>query len=331
LPVPGDGRFEWEGYLPALDLPHVLNPAEEHFASANQDSVPPGYAHSLGFSWAEPFRFGRIQEVLRSGRQFTLTDMMTLQHDEVSLPARSLVPLLRGLKSSDAKAQEALEMLLRWDYRLDSDSIPAATYVAWERVLDEEVWNLYVPENARRILRTRSLKKMIDWLTVPDGHFGPDPVAGRDKLLLSCLEKAVQRLVRELGPDMAQWRYGQQRLHHVLIRHPLSDAVNPQIRSKLDIGPAPRGGNAQTVNNTGGSHNQSSGASFRIIADLSDWDHSIGTNTPGQSGDPDSVHYRDLFDLWARGKYFPAYFSRAKVQPAAREITILKPVSGTQR
>jgi len=42
LPVPGDGRFEWAGFLPPSRLPFEANPARGWFASANQDNLPPG-------------------------------------------------------------------------------------------------------------------------------------------------------------------------------------------------------------------------------------------------------------------------------------------------
>jgi acyl-homoserine lactone acylase PvdQ len=57
-----------------------------------------------------------------------------------------------------------------------------------------------------------------------------------------------------------------------------------------------------------------SGASFRIIVDLSDWERAVGASNPGQSGDPDSPHYRDLFALWANDRYFPVPYARAKVE-----------------
>lgn len=79
------------------------------------------------------------------------------------------------------------------------------------------------------------------------------------------------------------------------------------------------------MNNTSGGYNQTSGASFRIIADLSRWDNSFGTNSPGQSGNPDDPHYADLFEMWAKGEYFPVYFSRAKVESAAERIILLRP------
>ncbi len=118
LPVPGDGRYEWEGFLPVLELPHVVDPPRGWFASANQNNLPPGFPFAVGFQWTDPFRFNRIEEVLGSGRSFTLTDMMTLQQDELSLPARALVPLLRGLNAPPGRPSEARARLLTWDFVL---------------------------------------------------------------------------------------------------------------------------------------------------------------------------------------------------------------------
>ena len=105
----------------------------------------------------------------------------------------------------------------------------------------------------------------------------------------------------------------------------LSEALKPELRTKLDVGPLPRGGNGNTVNNTSSGYNQTSGASFRIIADLGNWDNSVGTNSPGQSGDPASSHYADLFEMWAKGKYFPIFYSPTKIESVAECVTILKP------
>jgi len=64
---------------------------------------------------------------------------------------------------------------------------------------------------------------------------------------------------------------------------------------------------------------------YCFIADCSDWDGSIGTNCPGQSGDPENPHYQDLIGPWAEGQYFPIYFSRKKVLSAAENILVLNP------
>lgn len=328
VPVPGDGRYEWEGSLPVLELPHAVDPPRGWFATANQDNLPPGYPFAVSYQWTDPFRFARIEEVLGSGRRFTLADMMALQQDELALPARALVPLLRGLTPSGNRARQAVERLRAWDFVLDQGSVAAALYVTWEKMLKKAVAEIVVPREARQVVPASSLstERLIAWLTVPDGRFGPDPTAGRDALLLRALGGAVDELQGRLGPDMSGWRYGQAGLKHVRIRHPLSDAVHDDLRARLDPGPLPRGGYAHTVNSTSDADNQATGATFRIIADTGDWDRSVGTNSPGQSGDPDSAHYRDLFAPWSEGRYFPAFYSRPKVE----SVTELRTVLGTR-
>ena len=148
---------------------------------------------------------------------------------------------------------------------------------------------------------------------------------GRDALLLRSLEEAVAELTRRFGADPAGWKYGQPAYHHSLITHPLSAAVNDVTRAQFDVGPAPRGGDGHTVSATGGDDRQLSGGSFKIIVDTENWDHAVGQNTPGQSGDPSSPHYRDLFGLWAQGKYFPVAYSREKVESVAEERLQLEP------
>ena len=102
--------------------------------------------------------------------------------------------------------------------------------------------------------------------------------------------------------------------------------MNAEIRETLDVGPAPRGGTSYTVNPTSGGDNQTSGPSYRIIADTSDWDNSVATiNVPGQSGDPESPHYRDLFELYVAGKHTPIFYSREKVESVTEQTLHLVP------
>jgi len=327
VPVPGDGRFEWDGFVPSFELPHEFDPKRGWLATANQDNLPKGYPFAVSFQWTDPFRFARIEEVLGTGRRFTLTEMKQLQQDELCIPARALMPLLRQLKLNNHRTRLALERLNNWDLVLDKDSVPAAIYVAWERAVKKSVWELSVPQEARAVFPTRllSTEKLLQWLVTPDGRFGADPIAGRDALAARALDQAILELERRLGPDMSQWRYGQQQFKHIWLHHPLSAAVKPELRARLDLGPLPRGGYGHTLNSTSDRDNQETGASFRIIADTGGWDRSLGTNTPGQCDNPDSPHYRDLFEPWANGGYFPVFYSRSKVESVTEERSVLQP------
>src|SRR5262249_56135518 len=116
LPVPAAARYEWAASPPALALPHLADPPRGWLATANEDNLPRGYPFALGYQWTDPFRFARIEEVLGSGRRFTLTDMTRLQQDELALPARALVPLLRGLEPAGDRERQAAERLRSWDF-----------------------------------------------------------------------------------------------------------------------------------------------------------------------------------------------------------------------
>ena len=327
VPVPGDGRYEWDGYLPIQALPNVVNPEKGFYGTANNYTVPDGYEYweALHYTWGDQMRAARVEEMLDEGQHLTVADMMRFQHDDLTVAGRTIVPLLREVRINDLEVAALRDRLLDWDYVLDKDSVEAAIYVSFERRLRRNMRDTVVPAVARDDIRSVNMKRLIDWLVAPDGRFGEAPVAGRDALLARSLVEGRADLIERLGPDPSNWKYGQPNFKHALIRHPMTAAVSPDLRRRLDVGPAPRGGYSGTVHNTGGGDNQTSGASFMIVADTANWDNSVGLNTPGQSGDPDNPHYRDMFELWARNQYFPIFYSREKIDSVTESVTMLQP------
>lgn len=325
VPILGDGSYEWDGYLPIIEKPNVYNPSSGIFGTSNENVTPNDYKHwdAIAYGWSDPYRGDRVMEVLANGRQHSLMDMAVLQTDYLSIPARQLLPLLQPLKSDNPKIQKAMAYLYDWDFYLSPNSIAAGIYNAWEKQIKRDMTALVVPEKVRPYVSLQ-MKKVIDWLVLPDGKFGKDAIAGRDAFLLKSLERALGNLEKQLGADMEKWQYGQTNYKHIVLKHPLSNAVKPEIRQQLDVGPAPRGGNSYTVNNTSGNDNQSHGGSFRMIVDTGDWDRTLATNAPGQSGNPESEQYRNLFEVWARDGYFPMFYSRAKVEGVKWEVIWLK-------
>ena len=326
VPVPGDGRYEWDGYLPIKAKPSEYNPDRGYIETSNSNYTPPDfpYLDAIAYTWTDPYRWARGSEVLASGRKFNMMDMIELQHDYLSIPARSLVPMLRTLDAADERVEQARRRLLDWNHVLDADSVEAGIYVAFERQLLDNIDLLKVPEEAQSLLRI-GMKTAIDMLLAPDGDFGDDPIIGRDAFLLDTLAQAVDTLTDRFGADMEDWVYGQENYKHALIRHPLAPAVNEEMRERLNVGPLPRGGNSYTLGNTGSGDNQTSGASFRIFVDTRDWDNTLGMNTPGQVGDPDSPLYDNLFELWANDRVFPAFYSRDKIETVLYEKLVLQP------
>ena len=208
---------------------------------------------------------------------------------------------------------------------LSASSMSAALYSAWERRLVNHTADMVVPLEARPIVRSLPLSRVVALLTRPDSMLGEHATTTRDFILYRSLNEAVGDVARRFGPDTKSWQYGAATNHHVRIAHPLDGVLVDSLRARVSPGPLARGGYANTLNATGNSDNQTAGASLRVVMDVADWDRAMATNTPGQSGDPRSAHYADLFPLWARGDYVPLPYSPAAVARRAESIQLLRP------
>jgi len=327
VPVPGNGTYEWEGYLPIIEKPNTLNPAKGFIATANQNVTPENYTHwnAVGYTWSDPFRGNRINEVLFPHDSLTLEDLTSLQVDYLSLPARALIPMLLKIPFQ-GRNNKAKSKLKDWDYRLDPHSIEAAIYAAFERALEQLAHELLVPTEVQSFITRINLTKLIGWLSEPSSEiFGSIPEKTRTALLTQAFQRGVESLTQKLGPDMTQWQYGQAKLKHTYLEHALGKWVDEKTQKLLNLGPLPRGGNAYTPGSTGSDYQQRSGASFRMIVNTGDWDATIATNGPGQSGNPASPFYNNLFEPWTQDRYFPLYFDRSKIEAVTVHTNILMP------
>jgi penicillin G amidase len=127
LPVPGDGRYEWDGFRD--DLPTEVNPERGWIATANHDIHPPGYDPPLFFKTGTSFpRYERVAEVLSGGGGFTLEDSRRLQLDAYSAAAAEAIPLFQGWTASDPEVEEARRAVAGWDAVYLRDSRAAAIY-----------------------------------------------------------------------------------------------------------------------------------------------------------------------------------------------------------
>ncbi len=322
LPVPAGKAHRWTGLLDAKLMPVKHNPTEGWIATANEMNIPAGYPHLLGLEWADRSRITRISEVIGSNPKFALTDAMALQNDPTSPMARRAVALLKGLSGRDANERAALALLTGWDGHEGPDSAPAALYEIWaSRHLPVSAVKAIVPEPARRNFGRTSIGNILPVLE--DGSLlGPDHAALRAEVLLGSLGTAFTETTGLLGPDPATWRWGA--LHRADFQPALPIAGRDTERR---VGPVPIGGSGSTPMAMGSSSDfrVASGASVRVVLDVGAWDNSMAINTPGQSGDPASPHYRDLFARWATGNYVPFVWSRTKVLSQAERIIRVSP------
>jgi penicillin amidase len=325
LPVPGNGGHEWQGFLPVEELPQSFNPPAGFIASANHNILPAGYKHPIAYDWAPGYRFARVKQRLEAKEKLNLDDFKSIQHDVTSLPGQSLVRLAGRLVETD-ELRPYIKLLKGWDGVLSAESKAGPLYAFWFKELQFAFLRRHLAHNLVKTVRpVTNVRVMLDALEKPDSKwFGARPEKERDRLLQETFEAAVFQTIRALGRDPEKWAWG--KLHTVTFRHPLAD-LGPPYAKAFNLGPVGRPGDALTPNNTryDDDFRQIHGATYRHLLDLNDWDRALATSAPGQSGQPGSPHYGDLFPLWAAGEYFPLVFSRAKVEKATRHRLWLKP------
>jgi len=198
LPVPGTGRYEWDGFR--SELPKEYDPPRGFIATANHNINTKGYWPPVVFKTTNtlPYdRITRLQQVLSAAKVFSVDDSKKLQRDVYSLRGAVDQKLFRGWKAADADVERARDMVATWDAELTKDSVPAAIYITWRRQIDP-----------------------------PGGGNadGPSAPAPKRPDIEAALRKAIDKLTADFGPDWTAWRYG--RVHTQAYPHPILTAFD---------------------------------------------------------------------------------------------------------
>lgn len=317
VPVNGNGKFDWEGYLPIIEKPNSFNPENGYLSTANQNVTPESYNRwdAVGYNWSDPYRGNRIKSVIESKEKFNMEEMIDLQVDYYSMPSEEIIKLASGNISNYIDYFEKLE---KWNNVLDKNSIEAGIYVEWQSQIYSEFINTYVPNSVKKYLDIQ-IFRIIETISNMNE-------SNRAKFLNKTFNASIDNLKDRYGEDSKNWVYGQDEYKHVKIYHPLENVVNDSIKGLVELKTYPRGGDGFTPGSTSSNLNQRSGGSFRVVINTKDWDKSFATNSPGQSGDPNSKFYKNLYEDWANDKFFPLLFSKSKVLRNLSDRKVYRPI-----
>ena len=352
VPAPGwTGEYEWTGYIPYDELPHLYNQPQGYIVTANNRVAQEGYHYFLGREYCQGDRAERITELLRARleQKIDVAYVQHMQFDQVSTSARFVARCLADLApggaaeadGEDSDLAEAIALMRAWDGRLAPDSQAAAIYEVFMRrmlttMLSPKLGDLtvrYMGKGPTPVLAEASLygERAFEWvqgiLARPAAPWF-DGAAGRDAAMRAALRQALKYLQGALGSRREDWTWG--RLHKLTFGHTLGR--DGALGGFFNRGPYPIGGDGSTIWASGSSdHDLNSphvvGPPFRFIADLGDLNNSLGLLAPGQSGNPASPHYADQVDAWFTGAYHPLLCERRAVEQAARATLWLEPTT----
>ncbi|MDA0835614.1 MAG: penicillin acylase family protein [Planctomycetota bacterium] len=321
-----DPEHQWTGFIPFEEMPSVIDPPRGWMGSANGRLAPPDFPYPQFGRWVSGYRLRRVRQMIEARDKASRDDMRDMHQDAVSLRAVDRLPaLLKVLgQSSDPQVGQLGELLAGWNGSCETDSVAAT------------VFNVFVIQWAKRVAAERL-----------DAATASLVVAGVEALSMNLLESdpagwfakgdsdrlakihdaakaTFADLTNRLGDNPRQWTWG--RLHTMSMKHVLSPIGD--LGQLLDQSRDGVRGDMSTVCNTGRGpdYQAMTGAGYRLIADLQTSPPMLHhVDAQSNSGHPGSKHYRDQFDAWVGGEYYPVTLDCAVTEQSAVEKLRLEP------
>ncbi len=300
-----DPRFDWDGYLPGdttatlwtsylplSALPQVVDPESGYIQSSNStpytaagpdDSPRPGdFPATMGIETHETNRSLRSRTLLAADPSITFDELVAIKfdvvYDETSAPVRLRDRILGlGLEGTSADIDRALETIARWDRSADrADRATALIVVTLAELLAADV-----------DINPSQLAEPID---VSDGE------------LAAAFTAAVETLVDRFGRVDPPW-----------------GDVNRLVRGDRDL---PLDGGPDLLRAVygrlvDGRFEGIAGDAYVLVVSFRP-DGTVTSRSVHQFGSatlrPDSPHYADQADLFARNELKPVWFDEADVR-----------------
>jgi penicillin amidase len=345
IPLPGwDPANGWEDDLvPFAEMPFALDPDTGWVGSANgRPVVDDGSGPFLGADFGDGYRMARIAEALTERNDWGVADAQRLQMDVISLPWREIRDFILTLDvDADAHphAAQGAAILRDWDGQVAAGSAGASVYQAFVAGLTQRLaearapnaWRWAIGEGfgqivPRTLLWTRAPSRLArllqerpaDWF---EGSSWEDEA-------VAVLDDAIFQLSRGRGMSPSRWGWGL--LRTLTLEHPMG--VRRPLDRIFNVGPIPMGGDATTVMQASTGPIAPFGnpgflANVRCVFDLGDPARSRFSLAGGQSGNPLSPHYADLFEVWRRGGGVPLPWTEGDVAAATRATLVLEPAA----
>jgi penicillin amidase len=315
---------EWAGFIPFNTLPREINPRRCWVASSNQLSIAGiNYSYYIGQNtFDDGYRARRIKALLDAKDNHTVADFEAYQGDNYDVSASQFLPILISAwnysvnvqgKTYDQTVKEAMNILYGWDYAVKKTSTAPTIYDKWLEFFQSNTWDEFTAYGAGSL--RKPMITILENLTKfqPNSKWFDDnstspTVESRNYTMLLSLNDTIAWLEASYGA-MANWVWGNH--HKIYVEHitGLSALSSPKI--PLDGGP-------NLINNQW----QTGGPSWRMVVNLgttASADFSEEVYPGGQSGNPMSTHYLDLFYLYINYQYHPVY--RSTVPFTALEAT----------
>lgn len=307
-----DPANDWHGWIPPEQNPTVKNPPRGFVSSANQSSTDPSYPYYINWRFEQYYRGKRINDRLTAMQNATADSMRMMQMDSYSILAQDVLPtMLKYLdttKLSDDQAK-ALKLIKKWDKFYNANSVGASIFDSWWYNFYNLVWGdeftvkgtyLKLPsyDETEKLLLTDPNSKWFDNNKTPLKKTCADMVN-------HAFYAAIDSLLHKHGEPGNKWQWG--RVKKTYINHMAG-------LPGFGTGEFVAGGRGGVIN----ALRNNNGPSWRMVVQMGPVVKGFGVFPGGESGNPGSFYYRDMFDTWNNGQLNELLFLKAADEKSGR-------------
>lgn len=342
-PVPGwTSEHDWIGTVPIEEMPRMLNPPQGFIATANQPVLRPGSDPLIGTDAASGYRASRITEMIRSTASHDVQSMQEMQMDTRDGGAEVVIPHLLGVDpKGDETVADIQERLQGWStggnpLQATGRSEGAAVYMAVWRHLLANIFHDELPRDQWPTGGGRWFEVVGNLLANPDDPFWDDistaSAETMDDILFASMSDAHAELTELLGPDHADWTWGELHIAHFENQSLGQSGIAPVEWLFNRTAPPRVGGSSSLVDAVGWDPDKSYLVDWvpseRMVVDLADLDSSTFVHTTGQSGHAFHHDYDSMIEMWVDGDQGAMPWSRQAVESVSSQTLTLLPAGG---
>ncbi len=340
LPTPGTGEFEWKGFIPKTQNPHVVNPASGYIANWNNQPEP-GWGHGdmattdVWGGWGADGRLTCLTRLAEAKKTLSREDVKAIIktiafYDKRALNIKALlVQSVKDVTPKSPAANEALQLLAQWD-NVNLDANRDGLYDHPGSALFDRWWSKAVAATfggvfegyknplgltAIQILGDRYLGYTLFYKAL-QGASGMDYFNGqKGKTLYGALEAALAELAQENpGKEIGEYRAKtvMDSFHPVTVLGYF--LMQPIISTVGDLPPFPkvdRGTENHIVTLLPG----------RVIGENIT---APGANGFIRAGGERNPHLSDQVQVFVDFTYKPMLFTQAQVKGAAKSTQVVE-------
>ncbi|MDR3693897.1 penicillin acylase family protein [Mucilaginibacter sp.] len=312
-----DPADDWHGWIPYDQNPTVKNPAQGFVRSANESPTDPSYPYYINWRFEQYYRGKRISDKLSAMNHATVDSMRLMQMDNYSILAQDVLPaMLKYIDPTKLHNDQlkAYDIIKAWDKHYAANAIGASIFNKWWKKFYDTTWAINFGDN-KVYLKVPSYdrtEKLL--LTEPNSKWFDNPATPQKETCADIVNLAFITVVDEMehkpGPPGEKWQWGN--VKETFIDHLAS-------LPGFGTGQFFTGGVGGVIN----ALKNNNGPSWRMVVQMGPTVKGYGVFPGGESGNPGSFFYNDMFTTWRDGKLNELLFLNSADEKSQRIKTTL--------